>query len=233
MEAVIREARAFDVPVHTMIRVGRHIGSAILDTALGRNSNLIILGWPGYTQSHNVAFGNIIDLLAKNPPCDIAVARFRRREVPHRILIPTSGGLHTRLAIELAIAQARQYEHQYPGRRPAITLLYVTPADANSGAMARGYELLRSLATGFDYPLEALVVTAPDVVTGILREAEEHNLVLMGATEERLFEQRLFGSISERVARESSKTVIMVKQYRGPVRSWLRRLLLPGGTIIQ
>lgn len=231
METVIEEARAFDVPVHTMIRVGRHVGAAILDTARQRNSNLIILGWPGYTQSHNVAFGHVIDLLAKNPPCDIAVARFRRREPPQRILIPTVGGLHARLAIDLAIAQVRQYERQYPGRRSTITLLYVTPQDRNSGLMARGYELLRSLASGYDDPLEALVVTAPDVVTGILREAEEHNLVIIGATEERLFEQRLFGSVSERVARECSKTVIMVKRYRGPVRSWLRRLLLPGGVV--
>ncbi len=231
MEAVIEEARAFDVPVHTMIRVGRHIGSAILDTARRRNSNLIILGWPGYTKSRDVAFGNIIDLLAKNPPCDIAVVRFRRREPPQHILIPTAGGIHTRLAIELAIAQARQYEHQYPGRRPTITLLFVTPEDVNSSKMARGYELLRSLAAGFDYPMEALVVTAPDVVTGILREAEEYSLVIIGAAEERLFEQRLFGSIPHRVASECSKTVIMVKRHQGPVRSWLRRLLLLGQAI--
>jgi len=211
-----------------MIRVGRHIGAAILDTARRRNSNLIILGWPGHTHSHNVAFGHIIDLLAKNPPCDIAVVRFRRREPPQRILIPTSGGLHTRLAIELAIAQARQYEQQYPRRRATITLMYVTPEDSSPGVMASGYELLHSLASGFDYPLVPWVITAPDIVTGIIRGAEEHNLVIMGATEERLFEQRLFGSISERVARECSKTVIMVKQYRGPVRSWIRRLLLPG-----
>jgi APA family basic amino acid/polyamine antiporter len=227
MEAVIQEARPFDVPVHTMIRVARHIASAILDTARQRDSNLIILGWPGYTESQDVAFGRIIDLLAKNPPCDIAVVRFRRREAPHRILIPTAGGLHTRLAIDLAIAQARQYERQHPKQYPVITLLYVMPEDANSGTTASRYELLHSLGAGFDYPLEASVVTAPDVVTGILREAEKHNLVIMGATEERLFEQRLFGSISERVAHECTKTVIVVKRYRGPVRSWLRRLLLP------
>jgi len=226
MEAVIQEARTFDVPVHTMIRVGRHVGSAILDTARQRNTDLIILGWPGYTQSRNMAFGNIIDLLAKDPPCDIAVVRFRRREPPQHILIPTAGGLHTRLAIDLAIAQARQYERQHPERRPTITLLYVAPQDVNSSKMARGYELLRSLAAGFDYPMEVLVATAPDVVTGILREAEEHNLVIIGAAEERLFEQRLFGSIPHRVARECGKTVIMVKRYQGRVRSWLRRLLL-------
>jgi amino acid transporter/nucleotide-binding universal stress UspA family protein len=232
MEAAIQEARTFDVPVHTMIRVGRHIGAAILDTARGRDSNLIILGWPGYTQSRDTAFGNVIDLLAKDPPCDMAVVRFRRREAPQRILIPTSGGLHTNLAIELAIAQARQFERQFPGRRPAITLLYVTPDDSNSGAMARGYELLHSLAAGYDYPLEVLVVTAPGVVTGILREVEEHDLIIIGAAEERLFEQRLFGSIPYRVASECTKTVIMVKRYQGPVMSLLRRLLWPGRAVI-
>jgi len=232
MEAAIQEARAFEVPVHTMIRVGRHVGSAIFDTARERDTDLIILGWPGYTESRDVAFGNVIDLLAKNPTCDIAVVRFRRREAPQRILIPTAGGLHNRLAIELAIAQARQYEREFPERRPTITLLYITPKDANSGAMAGGYDLLHSLAAGFDYPLEALVVTAPDVVTGILREAEEHNLVIIGATEERLFEQRLFGSISEQVARECSKTVIMVKRHQGPVMSWLRRVFLPGASVV-
>jgi hypothetical protein len=39
-------------------------------------------------------------------------------------------------------------------------------------------------------------------------------------------EQRLFGSIPERLARECPKTVIMVKRYQ-PVRSWLARWL-PG-----
>jgi len=231
METVIREARLFDVPVHTMIRVGRHTGSAILDTARQRNSNLIILGWPGHTKSHDVAFGSIIDLLAKNPPCDIAVVRFRRRETPQRILIPTAGGLHARLAIELAITQARQYQRGHPERSPVITLLYVVARGTPTGMTARGYELLHNLAAGFDYPLETLIITAPDVVTGILGEAEKHTLVIIGATAERLFEQHLFGSIPQRVARECDKTVIMVKRYQGPVRSWLRRLpLLPNSS---
>jgi len=56
-------------------------------------------------------------------------------------------------------------------------------------------------------------VRAPGVVAGILQEAETCNLLMVGATGERLFEQRLFGSIPERVAREATKTVIMTKRY--------------------
>jgi nucleotide-binding universal stress UspA family protein len=185
------------------------------------------LGWPGHSKSQDVAFGSIIDLLAKNPPCDIAVVRFRRRETPQRILIPTAGGLHTRLAIELAIAQAHQYKRWHPAEpSPTITLMTVVSEDAPANSTARAREMLHTMATGVDYPLEKLAINAPDVITGILAESEKHTLVVIGATAEGLFEQRLFGSIPQRVARKCDKTVIMVKRYEGPVRSWVKRVLL-------
>jgi len=88
--------------------------------------------------------------------------------------------------------------------------------------------MLEQTIAAYDYPLETKVVTAPDVVTGILREAEGYNLVILGATRERLFDQLLFGALPRRVAEECPKTVIMVKRYQGPVRSWIRRVIIRG-----
>jgi Iap family predicted aminopeptidase len=88
---------------------------------------------------------------------------------------------------------------------------------------ARGFELLRSLAAGYDYPIEVSVVTADDVVNGIVEASRHHDLVVIGATDERLFEQVLFGTIPELVALRAPVTVMMVKGYKGPVRSWIRR----------
>jgi hypothetical protein len=48
-------------------------------------------------------------------------------------------------------------------------------------------------------------------------------LVVIGATAERLFDQVLFGTIPEKVALRAPVTVMMVKGYKGPVRSWIRR----------
>jgi nucleotide-binding universal stress UspA family protein len=96
------------------------------------------------------------------------------------------------------------------------------PADAGPEAQARGYELLRSLGAGFDYSVEVKVVPADDVVDGIVREAAHHDLVVIGSTEERFFEQVLFGTIPERVALQAPVTVMMVKRYRGPVRSFIQ-----------
>ena len=88
---------------------------------------------------------------------------------------------------------------------------------------ARGFELLRSLGSGYDYPTEVAVVPADNVVDGIVQESENHDLIVIGATAGRLFDQVLFGTIPERVALRAPVTVMMVKGYKGPVRSWLRR----------
>ena len=223
LEAAIGQARELDVPVHTMIRLDRHTGRAITDTARKSGADLMILGWPGHTSSPRHAFGSIIDLVAINPPCDLAVVRFRKRRSPKRILVPTAGGVNTKLAISLAIDQARSYAAR-TGEEPVITLLYIcTPADACPEVRARGFELLRSLGSGFDYPTEVAVVPADNVVDGIVQESENHDLIVIGATAGRLFDQVLFGTIPERVALRAPVTVMMVKGYKGPVRSWIRR----------
>lgn len=223
MEEVITQAKEVDTPVHTMIRVDRQIGRAILHTASKHRVQLMLLGWPGHSVSRRQAFGSIIELIGKNPPCDLAVVHFRERRDPKRILVPTAGGANTRRAIGLAIDQARQFAEQ-TGESPEVTLLYVCiPADACPEVRARGFELLRNLASSFDYPLKVKVLPAHDVVDGIVEESAEHDLVLIGATAERLFDQVLFGTIPERVAHRAPVTVIMVKRYKGPVRRWIRR----------
>jgi CIC family chloride channel protein len=225
MDVVIRQAREADVPVHTMIRLDRQIGRAIIETARERPVDLMMLGWPGHAESPHHAFGSIVDLVAQDPPADLAVVRFRERREPRRILVPTTGGANARLAIRLAIDQARRFAAE-SGEESVVTLLNVCgPADCSAEAQARGYELLRSFASGYDYPLEVTVVRADDVVDGIVREAALHDLVVIGATNERLYEQVMFGAIPERVTLRAPVTVMMVKRYRGPVRSWLRRNL--------
>lgn len=212
LETVIEEARQRDTPVHTMIRLGRTVANAILETARERGTDLMMLEWPGYTETPDAAFGSVIDLVAKNPPCDLAVVRFRKREAPRCILVPTAGGPHAALAIELAISQARQFKIE-TGEDSNITLLYVLLEGADEIAMAWAKRMLSDVASRYDYPLAQKVVIAHDVVTGILEEAENCNLLMIGATGERLFEQRLFGSVPAQVARETTKTVIMTKRY--------------------
>jgi len=77
LESVIAQAKELDVPVNTMIRFGRDVSQAVVATARERDSNLILLGWLGTTSSEGKAFGSVIDAVSKNPPCDVAMVRFR------------------------------------------------------------------------------------------------------------------------------------------------------------
>jgi amino acid transporter/nucleotide-binding universal stress UspA family protein len=222
LEGVIAQAKALDVPVNTMIRFGRDVSQAVIETARERNSNLILLGWLGTTSGEGRAFGSVIDAVSKNPPCDVAMVRYRKREELHEILVPTGGGPSSSLALELAIAQAREYEREN-GFQPHITALYV--ARGGDGRLVElGERILDKAIAPFDYPIEPKVISAPSILEGILQEAEKSNLVVLGATEEGFFEQLLFGALPERVARECSKTVMIVKRYQGPVKSWIHRL---------
>ncbi len=223
MQTVIDEAKQRGVPVRTMLRVGRNVSKVIQMTVEERNVDLMLLGWPGYTYATDVAYGRVIDLLSTNPPCDLAVIRFRERELPERILISTIGGPHAPLALELADIQARSLEaHQ--ARRAVITLFSVVSPDTGEEGLVHARERLRGLAEAQGVAAEIKVVAHPDAFQAIMDEAQRHNLVMVNAPRERLLEQRLFGSIPERLARECPKTVIMVKRYQ-PVRSRLARWL--------
>jgi amino acid transporter/nucleotide-binding universal stress UspA family protein len=222
LESVIDQAKVLDVPVNTMIRFGRDVSQAIIDTARERNSNLILLGWLGTTSSEGKAFGSVIDAVSKNPPCDVAMVRFREREELRQILVPTGGGPNSSLALELAVTQAREYEREN-GFRPRITALYVARG-TDAQLIDLGERILARATAGFDYPIGNMVISAPSILEGILRQAEQANLVVLGASEEGFFEQLLFGALPSRVARECSKTVMIVKRYQGPVKSWIHRL---------
>jgi CIC family chloride channel protein len=207
-----------------MLRLGRDVVASIISAAREREANLLLLGWPGYTQSKGQAFGSIIDLMTTNPPCDLAVARLRRSGLPNRILVPIAGGPNARLAIELAITEADTIE-QRTGTRPEVVALNILlSGDGDETYKPRRMALIEELESE-KWPIELHIKPATDVVQGILDEAAHFDQVVIGASEERMLEQTLFGSIPQRVAEEALTTVIMVKRH-DPVKFGLRRWLV-------
>ncbi|MDQ7030646.1 MAG: universal stress protein, partial [Ardenticatenia bacterium] len=128
LDAAIEAGKHVEVPVRTMIRLGRNIGETIMNTARERRANLMLLGWPGYTHSRDVAFGSVIDLISKNPPCHMAVVRFRRPwAAPQRLLLPCRGrGANVRLAFALARDIISFYaQPQHGGHAVEVCALHV------------------------------------------------------------------------------------------------------------
>ncbi len=220
LDAVVEVGQEFDVPVRTQLRLGRKVARSIVTAAQERHVDMLLLHWPGHSDTHGAAYGHIIDAVSANPPCNLAVVRLVRPIVPpRRILVPVAGGPHTQLAVEVAVAQAVYTAEKVlqPGEpEPQVVALHLTPrGGAPKELEERQRALLEQFSTITTFPVELRIVPGDDVVRDILAYAKEHRFeqIVVGASEEGFLEQAMFGTIPYRIAQQAEVNVVMVKRY--------------------
>lgn len=233
METVIREAKRLNVPVHTVLRLGRNVGESIRKTVEENAAELIVMGWPGYTNTSGRLFGSVIDPIVDNPPTDIALVRYRAERPLNSILVPVGGGPNSRRAVKLAVSMAQGGERE----DVKVTLLHVVPIGAPENARLRAGQVIADALNGTDYPhIEQAIIEGSDVVEAILGFArgdspqEACDLIVAGATNEPLLRNVLVGNVMERIAREADVTVVVIKRRSTRLHSFLRQTVLEPST---
>ncbi len=233
LETVIQQAKSYNVPVHTVLRLGRNVADAVRKTVNENAAELIVLGWPGYTNTAGRLFGSVIDPIVDNPPTDIAIVRYRAYRPLCSVLVPVGGGPNSRRAVKLAVSMARHGEN-CPVK---VSLLHVTPPGVGPSGEVRAQHVFREALEGIDYEhIETHVVSGSDVAQSVLDFAkgpaveQMYDLIVIGATREPLFKNLLVGSLIERVTREAEVTVIVVKRRSTPLHSILRQTVLEPST---
>lgn len=223
LEEVIEQAKQFDVPVHTLIRIGRNVSASVRQTAMENASDLIVLGWPGYTNTSGKLFGSVIDPIVDNPPADVVVVRHRRWRPLKRILVPVSGGPNSRRAVKMSVTMAKA-EKPEPAE---VTVLHVIPLNATEQDRVRGRRAIEDSLNGIEFPrIRREIVEGSDLAQTILDCADGCDLIVLGASEEPVFKNLLVGTMTERVARQAHVTVMMVKRRSTPLHSFVRQALL-------
>lgn len=90
-------------------------------------------------------------------------------------------------------------------------------AVADDGDVAAGEAILdavadRLLSRGFsETDLERTVAVTDDVASELAARARNHNIVVMGATEQQNDEERLFGSVSDHLSQRTDTPVLVVR----------------------
>ena len=223
LDDVIRQSKKCDVPVHTIIRLGRNVSHAIRQTAIENASDIIVLGWPGFTKSSGKLFGSVADPIVDNPPTDVIVVRHRRWRPLKRVLVPVTGGRNSRRAVRIAVNMASA-EKPDPA---TVTILHVLPPDVDEVGRIRAERAVAESMHGVDgVPIETMYVEGDDPVESILSSAKGYDLIVIGATEEPVFTNFLVGTLPERVARGAEVTVMMVKRRSSPIHSFVRKALI-------
>lgn len=222
LQQVIDVAKEENVPVHTVLRMGRDVQSAILKTVNENASDLILFGWPGTSGTNERLFGSVIDRIIANPPADIAILRSRPHRSLRRILVPVAGGPNGHFVMTTAVALARNTPES-----TEVIAVHVVPAGSDPvTAEAHANNAFRRATDSVDYPVTTRVVEAPSALEGILREAEGCDLIVIGATSEPLFRNLLMGNVAEQVAQQADCPVLLMKRRSTVLRAVLRETVL-------
>ncbi len=206
------------VALTPMTRVARAVHRGIIDTAVEEECDVVLLSWEGYAEPKGRTTGHVVDAVIQNAPCDVVLLKGQGLTELETILVPTSGGPHAPLAAQIALKLARLY-----GAR--VTALYIVREGATAEERQHGLEMIARTVGDLDTDdlIKPKVIAAAGVVRGILAEAKKHDLLLLGASEESLFDRFLFGTVPERIARKSPVPVMIAKRHAPLPQFWLRR----------
>ena len=201
------------VELRTVVRIGRRAAEGIVELAAEEEADLIIFGWagrPGGKKGAASVFSPTIDEVVRDAPCNIAVVKQRGVKDVKRILAPVRGGPHAELALAYAAALGRYFEAD-------VDVMHVVPPDISPVVRAQAERALATfVAHHAGEPARPLLVEGLNVGSAIIREAEEAQLVVMGAaamsaTDVANDEGALFGVLPETVAQHARPSVIVVK----------------------
>ncbi len=195
--------------------VAHNVPSAILSVAEMENPELVIMGWRGEDRMPRIQRNTVSGVL-KLAKGNVLVLKDRGIPKLKKILVPVSGGPHAQLGLKIAQELATQWG-------ATITALNVQRgkgvSDANSDYDHQTVELFQSKAMDFvretllgaGVEAEPCVILDTDIVKAIVCAAEDHDLIVMGASNEWFLRRRLFGSIPDQIANNASVSVLMIR----------------------
>ena len=208
LEMADKYAEEHDIPFKSIIEVGHNTAHTIINAAREHGCDLIIMGWKGYTKTSQRILGEVTDNVVKNTPTDLMLVKLVAGTRLENWLLPTAGGKHAICAEEYASSIVRAYNG-------SLTFCSVVSPNANESAIENTTRMLDTATNRVsqknDLDIKTTVIKNDSITQGILQESRNYDAVILGATEHR-FKQILFGSIPEVIAKESLKTVVLVKK---------------------
>lgn len=220
LERARSRALRYQVPITSLIRVGRNVAQAMLETSREQNCDLIMLGWKGYTSTVGKILGSVVDDIVNNARTDVMLIKLIGNESLQKFLLPTAGGAHAQRA-EKYIASFIEF------LGGSLTVCSVESSDATTDVINKVSERLgltvARITKAYGFDSENKIITHNSVSDGIIRESENHDAIVIGASGHSIYPRVLFGSIPESIAKNSNKPVILIKYYQ-PVKSLIGRI---------
>lgn len=218
------------VTVVPLVRLASTPAEGILAAVSEEQVDLLLLGWGGELPSDDLRIDPVLTVIVRHAPCEVAILRGGLPQTIKRVAVPSGGGPYAPTALRLGEDLIEQDQGQ-------VSLVHVvtgamTP-ELETGFMAN-LQNMQSLARSRER-IRPQVVQSGSVRDGILEEAGNADLLMIGASKGGLPERPYFGGLAVEVARESPSPTILVRgreKWRYPrLRYFLETLFDPFPTL--
>lgn len=202
----VEKAKSYNVKATAEAIQTRSIKDAIIQMANIRKCDLIVMGSSQRTITQKVLFGNIVDNVLKEAPCDVAVLSYTSAlaQLQYRkILVPTTGYLHSTRALEIALDLQKKF-------KGTVTSVYVGKESEKSGAESILDNVNRMAeGTGVDH---SAIFMSGNVVDRIINVAKDgYDLIIIGATERPLHYRQMPGSTADEIVTRAPCNVLVIR----------------------
>ncbi len=211
LEPLLAKAKECSFEAEPIAFASRDVPSDIARIARVRSADLILMGFHKPIFGQAILGGTVHRVLTASDN-DVAIFVDRSFGKIQTILAPYLGGKHDRLALELAGRIARNGS-------AALTVLHVVPPNRSQadGVLHARSAVDRTFADpATSTSVNFKVIEDPSPIDAVIRAAREYDLVVVGVEEQWGMESHLFGWRPERIARETSTSLLIVRKYAGP-----------------
>jgi CIC family chloride channel protein len=204
--------KKWNIAVHTQIKVAHDVASATLDVIKERHIDTVLMGWKGSTNTPGRIFGNVVDTIIRQATSELLLVRLGKSPNPvnfNRCLVPMAGGPNSKIALKLLPALVTS------NQKLEICLTQVFSPSKNQ-TDTKGLKAAKHLLVNrykLSNKVEVTPIEATSVSEGIINlvKSEGFDLVVLGASGERMLQQAINGNIPETIASGVDCTVILVR----------------------
>lgn len=210
-ESIVEES---GLPTRSLIKVSHRVSQGIVDTAIEEDCNFIVIGRQKRPNFFDRLFSSLIDTVIQKSPSEVAVLHGEiEPDKIKNILLPFGSDIHSRLAAEIAPALMDYFKAR-------LRLVVVIDPDMPVNARNEKIHEIEQLMREYSLQADLEIVAQKDILKGILHQAKDADLVLMGGRTGDFLELLLKKSLSQEITEQVKCPVLWVKEYEERESFW-------------
>jgi basic amino acid/polyamine antiporter, APA family len=191
----------------SIIKISHRISIGIVDTAVEEECNFILTGRNKNNHLASRFFSSAIDIVLQKTTNEVAI--LHGEIVPSEIkniLIPYSGDIHTRLAIELSPALMEFFHAK-------LTVAVVFSPETSQTNIQKVIENINEVLAENSISASIATITDTDILSGLRKLSHNANLLVMGGKSGDFIELIFASSLAREITEQANCPVLWLKEY--------------------